>query len=222
MRTIYDTENKDALATQGYKPYKDSTLKSMSKDDLIDQIRCLEHNWAGEIKANKLLSYRLKCFFDILEKTGHPELFGQICSLPGEVGYQQESFQPNLDLFCEGREEYWYNSWLYAQRKLRGLKNGIKDIKTYNPKYYDKDLAEWFDLDIDYLINNSLSIEDLEEKEKIYNSNIFGIWNLDEMEYFTEEEQEAERKAIDRLKVEPKDNFFDYYEEGDDKDDTTK
>ena len=51
--SIYDTKNEDALATQGYKPYKDSTLKSMSKDDLIDQIRCLEHNWTGEIKANK-------------------------------------------------------------------------------------------------------------------------------------------------------------------------
>ena len=48
MKTIYDAENKDALATQGYKPYKDNTLKSMSKDDLIDQIRILEHNWAGE------------------------------------------------------------------------------------------------------------------------------------------------------------------------------
>lgn len=53
MKTIYDAENEDALATQGYKPYKDTTLKSMSKDDLIDQIRCLEHNWAGEIKTSK-------------------------------------------------------------------------------------------------------------------------------------------------------------------------
>ena len=160
MKTIYDAKNEEALATQGYKPYKNSTLKSMSKDNLINQIRILEHNWAGEIKANKLLSYRLKCFLDVLNKNGHPELFGQICSLPGEADYEQEQIEPNLDLFCEGREQYWYNSWLYSQRKIRGLKNGIKDIKTYNPKYYDKDLAEWFDLDIDYLINNSLSIED--------------------------------------------------------------
>ena len=48
MKTIYDVGNEDALATQGYKPYKDTTLKSMSKDDLIDQIRCLEHNLSKE------------------------------------------------------------------------------------------------------------------------------------------------------------------------------
>lgn len=89
MKTIYDAENKDALATQGYKQYKDNTLKSMSKDDLIDQIRILEHNWAGEIKSNKLLSYRLKCFLDVLDKNGHPEKFSQICALPGEYSYIQ-------------------------------------------------------------------------------------------------------------------------------------
>ena len=95
--------------------------------------------------------------------------------------------------------------------------NGIKDIKTYNPKYYDKDLAEWFDLDIDYLINNSLSIEDLEERERIDNSIFPNIWNLDEMTYFTEEEQKAEERIIKEMSVEHKDNFFDYYEEDGDK-----
>lgn len=33
------------------------------------------------------------------------------------------------------------------------------------------------------------------------------------MTYFTEEEQKAAQREIDRLKVEPKDNFFDYYNE---------
>ena len=55
--TVYDINNEDALKSQGYKTYKDSTLKSMSKNDLIEQIRILEHNWAGEIKANWLQSY---------------------------------------------------------------------------------------------------------------------------------------------------------------------
>ena len=211
--SIYDAKNEDVLKTQGWKSYKDSTLKSMNKNDLIDQIRYLEHNWAEEIKANKLLSYRLKCFLDVLEKNGHPEKFNQICALPGEYGYQQEKSEPNLNLFCEGRDDYWYNSWLCAQREIRGLKNGIKDIKTYNPKYYDKDLAEWLDLDIDYLINNSLSIENLEKKEEIYNSIIPNMWDLDEMNYFTEEEQKAEEEVIKKMAVEPKENFYDYYEE---------
>ena len=52
--SIYDAKNEDDLKTQGWRSYKDSTLKSMNKDDLIDQIRCLENKWAGEIKAIKL------------------------------------------------------------------------------------------------------------------------------------------------------------------------
>ena len=39
------------------------------------------------------------------------------------------------------------------------------------------------------------------------------------MTYFTEEEQEAERKVIEKLKVEHKDNFYDYYEEEEKKND---
>lgn len=38
-----------------YKPYKDSTLMRMSKKDLIEQIRVLEHNWSvtGESSERK-------------------------------------------------------------------------------------------------------------------------------------------------------------------------
>lgn len=175
MQTIYDIKNEEALATQGYKPYKDTTLKSMSKDDLIDQIRCLEHNWAGEIKANKLLSYRLKCFLDVLDRNGHPEKFSQICALPGEIDYSQEKYEPNLNLFCEGRDDYWYNSWMKAQRQIKAYKDGIKDAQTYNPCYYDDDLGEWFKLDLDYLINNAFEVNRIEEIEKIEN-NFFGYY----------------------------------------------
>lgn len=30
----------------GFKSYADSTLRGMTKDDLIEEIRVLEHNWA--------------------------------------------------------------------------------------------------------------------------------------------------------------------------------
>ena len=66
--TIYDTKDEDALAYQGWKSYKDSTLRSMSKKDLIEIIRMLEHNWAGEIKACWLQSNRLKFTDEIFEK----------------------------------------------------------------------------------------------------------------------------------------------------------
>ena len=39
--TIYDTKDEDALAYQGWKSYKDSTLRSMSKKDLIANIKTL-------------------------------------------------------------------------------------------------------------------------------------------------------------------------------------
>ncbi len=109
--TVYDIKNEEALKSQGYKPYKDSTLKSMSKDDLIDLIKILEHNWAGEIKANWLQSYRLQ--------------------------------------------------WL-----LNAFNETIKDIEAYEPKYYDKDLAEWFDLNVNYLKENTCKCLELDREDK--------------------------------------------------------
>lgn len=215
---IYDTKDEDALTTQGYKPYKTSTLKSMSKDDLIDQIRCLEHNWAGEIKANKLLSYRLKCFLDVLERNGHPEKFNQICALPGEYGYRQDDLEPNLDFFWEGRDDYWYNSYLRAIRELKVYKEAIKEIKSYNPCYYEMDydwdeepIDNYQSLDVDYIIENIRETMRIDREEEY--KNFFGIWNLNEMRHFTEEEQRAEKEVIKEMAVEPKDNIFDYYKE---------
>ena len=216
--SIYDGKNEDALKTQGWRSYKDSTLKSMSKDDLIDQIRCLEHNWAEEIKANKLLSYRLKCFLDVLEKNGHPEKFNQICALPGEYGYQQDDLELNLDLFCKGRDDYWYNSYLGAMRELKVYKEAIKDIKSYNPCYYELDydwdeepIDNYQSLDIDYIIENIRETMKIDREEEYKRG--FGMWDLDEMNYFTEEEQKAEEEVIKKMAVEPKENFYDYYEE---------
>ena len=68
MKTIYDMDNKDALLLQGYKILKDTTLKSMTKDKLIELIRILEHNWAGEIKACLLQSKRLEFTDEIFEE----------------------------------------------------------------------------------------------------------------------------------------------------------
>ncbi|MBQ3474563.1 MAG: hypothetical protein IJH20_00105 [Bacilli bacterium] len=109
--TVYDIKNEEVLKSQGYRPYKDSTLKSMPKDDLIDLIRILEHNWAGEIKANWLQSYRLQWLFNAFNET-------------------------------------------------------IKEIETYEPKYYDKDLAEWFNLDVNYLKENTCKCLELDREDK--------------------------------------------------------
>ena len=58
-----------------YKPYADSTLKSMKKEELIGIIRCLEHNWASTEEANqnqwKILTQRdinIKCRIEELRK----------------------------------------------------------------------------------------------------------------------------------------------------------
>lgn len=169
--TIYDTKDEDALATQGYKPYKDSTLKSMSKDDLIDQIRCLEHNWAGEIKACWLQSNRLAFTEQIFEDV-------------------------------------------------------IKDIEAYNPEYSELDYdyednayLDYHPVDIDYIIKNVLETYKIDEpfrEEQLFGN--VGFFNRflndrDGFIYFTEEEQEAVDKYIKEHRIEPKDNFYDYYEE---------
>lgn len=109
--SIYDLDEKKVLRQAGWRIYSDSTLKSMTKDELIDQIKCLQHNWAGAIEVSKLQSYRLKWLFNAFNET-------------------------------------------------------IKDIETYEPKYYDKDLAEWFDLNVRYLKENTCKGLELDMSKK--------------------------------------------------------
>ena len=209
--SIYDTKNEDALRTQGWKSYKDSTLKSMSKDDLIDQIRCLEHNWAGEIKANKLLSYRLKRFADVLTENGHPE-FSLSSNSPLAVNIIIGVF-----IFSS------FNTFKISKPFFLG--NIISsNIKSYSPCYYELDydwdeepIDNYQSLDIDYIIENIRETMKIDEEEK--NKNLFGMWDLSEMGYFTEEEQKAEEEIIKKMAVEPKENFYDYYEEEEKKND---
>lgn len=39
------------LGLRGHKCVTNGTLRSRTKDELIDYIRCLEHNWANEIEC---------------------------------------------------------------------------------------------------------------------------------------------------------------------------
>lgn len=57
---VYDVPNEVALKLRGWKQKADGTYKGLKKEYLIEEIRCLEHNWAGSIKANELLSWRLE------------------------------------------------------------------------------------------------------------------------------------------------------------------
>lgn len=119
--SIYDLDKKEVLKQAGWRIYSDSTLKSMTKDELIDQIKCLQHNWAGAIEASELQSYRLQ--------------------------------------------------WL-----LNAFNETIKDIEAYEPKYYDKDLAEWFDLDVRYLKENTckgLELDMSKKDKKLYGNMIY-------------------------------------------------
>ena len=170
--TVYDINNEDALKSQGYKIYKDSTLKSMSKNDLIEQIRILEHNWAGEIKANWLQSYRLQFTNEIFEEV-------------------------------------------------------IKEIKNYNPKYCELDYTyddepylNYMSLDIDYIVHNILETHKIDEptrEEQLFGNIGFFMrfLNNNEFVYFTDEENKAVSKYIEDHSIEKKDNFYDYYNEGD-------
>lgn len=58
------------LALRGQKVYSDKTLKSYTKNQLIEQIRMLEHNYNGEIWSNELLTKRLENVSNYLKKQG--------------------------------------------------------------------------------------------------------------------------------------------------------
>ncbi len=82
--SVYDLSDYYVLAKNGWKERKNSTYKSMKKKDLIDFIRCLEHNWAGELKANELLSERLKKISDYFDAIEQPDMFRKICMVDEE------------------------------------------------------------------------------------------------------------------------------------------
>lgn len=88
--SVYDLSDYYILTKNGWKERKDSTYKSMKKEDLIDNIRCLEHNWAGSLKASELLSQRLKKFDDYFNAIGQPDLFRKICMVDEERHKEDE------------------------------------------------------------------------------------------------------------------------------------
>ena len=58
------------LAKRGQKVYSDSYLKSFRKEQLIDEIRCLEHNFANEVWGCELLTKRLENVCEYLKQQG--------------------------------------------------------------------------------------------------------------------------------------------------------
>ena len=58
------------LKLRGQRVYSDGSLKSFKKEKIIDEIRCLEHNFAGEIWGSELLTKRLEKVCDYLKQQG--------------------------------------------------------------------------------------------------------------------------------------------------------
>ena len=73
------------LAKRGQKVYSDSYLKSFTKEQLIDEIRCLEHNFANEVWGSELLTKRLENVCEYLKQQGYQlDQINQIISIEGE------------------------------------------------------------------------------------------------------------------------------------------
>jgi len=82
---VYDIEDTKVLEEAGWKIREDSTFKSYKKEELIGSIRCLEHNWASEIKANLLYRQRLEKVMEYCTKVlKDPSLFNRIVKVEGE------------------------------------------------------------------------------------------------------------------------------------------
>ena len=84
FNTLSNNE-RELLLQQGWLPLSISYLKSYKKDDLIEQIRILEHNWAGAIWGNNLIRKRLENACDYLKQKGLTlEEINKIISVEGE------------------------------------------------------------------------------------------------------------------------------------------
>lgn len=223
--TIYDIPNKDALASEGWKSRK---YENFTKKELIDFIECLEHNWAMEIKANRVLQIRLGLVYEYLKEAGHPEMFSEIVSFPSEVGYKRKDKNLyEIDNLINDKDDYWYRNWIKAQRDIKVLKDIIDDIKSYTNLYLhdldysydDEPIDNYVKFDVDYIIKNIL--ENFKIDEDDFNESLYKISgkNLiyDDMVYPDEDFYEDERKVIEKLSIPEKDNIYDYYEEEDEK-----
>lgn len=78
MRNVYDLDDYYVLEQNGWKLASNDTIRHYKKEELIGIIRMLEHNWAGELKANMLQNKRLENFYNYYKKIGKSELFSQI------------------------------------------------------------------------------------------------------------------------------------------------
>jgi len=78
-RKVFDLDDQFVLDQECWKVLSNNTLKHYKKEELIGIIRCLEHNWAGEIKTNMLLRKRLENFYNYYKEKGQDKLFNQIC-----------------------------------------------------------------------------------------------------------------------------------------------
>lgn len=58
------------LKIRGWKSKSYNSLMSYKKVDLVEKIRCLEHNWSGEIWKCNLLQKRLENACDYLKEQG--------------------------------------------------------------------------------------------------------------------------------------------------------
>lgn len=88
--SVYDLDDYKVLKDNGWKSRTRGAYQQIKKDDLIDTIYCLEHNWAGEMKANKLLGERLKKFNDYFNAVGQPDMFRKICMVDEERNKNEE------------------------------------------------------------------------------------------------------------------------------------
>lgn len=125
--SVYDLDNYKVLKDNGWKSRTRCAYQQIKKDDLIDTIYCLEHNWAGEMKANKLLSERLKKFSDYFNAIGQPDMFRKICMV------DEERHQEDEWLECKTLDDRFFYMNMKTGEKLpygvqpikgRGVRNG--------------------------------------------------------------------------------------------------
>ena len=82
---IISNENIELLAQKGWKPVSTSYLKKWKKEELIEHIRILEHNWAGEIWGSNLIRKRLENACNYIKEQDVPlEKINKIISVEGE------------------------------------------------------------------------------------------------------------------------------------------
>ena len=126
--------------------YSDTTLKKWSKEDLIEHIRILEHNWScaeetlyNSVKNSEKIFYEQKAEIELLSKViGSSKRKTKILELQKEIERLTEELEVKKKECREIADDYQEMGTFYYNETIKTaeLQKQVDELKTENTELY--------------------------------------------------------------------------------------